>query len=210
MTDTNIKVREQYSATGLTDRIKLALAPIAPESQTLAVAQLAPLDQFHLRGIPSFCQCRARGQIGMLPMQEWQLNNVVEVIINVSVERLWTALAEAADTEQYFMRSRVTVGDVGEAYRLERDDGWRVDGTVLTKQPPNRLRVTWRIKTPPEWVMPNCEVEYLLEPAVIADAQSRTKLTISSYIDGPVPSQFLNASRTGWAMITRNLKEYLG
>ncbi len=143
-------------------------------------------------------------------MQEWQLNNVVEVIINVSVERLWAALTEAADTEQYFMRSRVTVGDVGEAYRLERDDGWRVDGTVLTKQAPNRLRVTWRIKTPPDLVMPNCEVEYLIEPAVIADAQSRAKLTISSYIDGPVPSQFLNASRTGWAMITRNLKEYLG
>ena len=119
------------------------------------------------------------------------------LFVIVSVERLWTALAEAADTEQYFMRSRVTVGDVGEAYRLERDDGWRVDGTVLTKQPPNRLRVTWRIKTPPEWVMPNCEVEYLLEPAVIADAQSRTKLTISSYIDGPVPSQFLNAKPHG-------------
>jgi SAM-dependent methyltransferase len=51
MTDTNTKVREHYSAPGLTDRIKLALAAIAPESQTLTVAQLAPLDQFHLRGI---------------------------------------------------------------------------------------------------------------------------------------------------------------
>jgi len=35
MTDTNTKVREHYSATGLTDRIKSALATIAPESQTL-------------------------------------------------------------------------------------------------------------------------------------------------------------------------------
>ena len=51
MTDTNTKVREHYSATGLTDRIKSALAAIAPENQTLTVAQLAPLDQFHLRGI---------------------------------------------------------------------------------------------------------------------------------------------------------------
>jgi SAM-dependent methyltransferase len=51
MTDTNIKVREHYSAPGLTDRIRLALAAIAPETQTLTVAQLAPLDQFHLRGI---------------------------------------------------------------------------------------------------------------------------------------------------------------
>jgi SAM-dependent methyltransferase len=44
-------VRQHYAATGLTDRIKSALATIAPESQTLTVAQLAPLDQFHLRGI---------------------------------------------------------------------------------------------------------------------------------------------------------------
>ena len=93
-------------------------------------------------------------------------------------------MTEAADTEQYFMSSRVTVGDVGEAYHLERDDGWRVDGIVLTKEPPNRLRVTWRIKTPPDLVMPNCEVEYLIEHAVIADAKSITKLTIRSYIDG--------------------------
>ena len=51
MTDTNIKIREHYSATGLTDRIKAALATITPESQALTVAQLAPLDQFHTRGI---------------------------------------------------------------------------------------------------------------------------------------------------------------
>ncbi|MGH9325292.1 MAG: class I SAM-dependent methyltransferase [Terriglobia bacterium] len=51
MTDTNTKVREHYSATGLSDRIKSALATVAPESQTLTVDQLAPLDQFHLRGI---------------------------------------------------------------------------------------------------------------------------------------------------------------
>jgi hypothetical protein len=40
MTDTMIKVREQYSATGLTDRIKAALATITPESQALTVAQV--------------------------------------------------------------------------------------------------------------------------------------------------------------------------
>jgi uncharacterized protein YndB with AHSA1/START domain len=142
-------------------------------------------------------------------MQEWQLSSVVEVFIDASVERLWAALTEAADTEQYFMSSRVTVGDVGEAYRLERDDGWEVDGTVLVKEPPYRLRVTWRVKTPPDLAMPNCEVEYLIEPTLIPEAKSTTKLTVSSYVDGPVPPPFLNASRTGWAMITRNLKEYL-
>src|ERR1700758_3876443 len=51
MTDTTIKVREHYGATGLTDRIKSALGTIAPEGQTLTIAQLAPLDQFHTRGM---------------------------------------------------------------------------------------------------------------------------------------------------------------
>ena len=35
MTDTNTKVREHYSATGLTNWIKSALATLAPESQML-------------------------------------------------------------------------------------------------------------------------------------------------------------------------------
>ena len=51
MPDTTSKVREHYSAASLTDRIKSALATVAPESETLTVAQLAPLDQFHIRGI---------------------------------------------------------------------------------------------------------------------------------------------------------------
>jgi SAM-dependent methyltransferase len=51
MTDTTAMARQHYSATGLTDRIKAALAAITPEDQPLTVAQLAPLDQFHTRGI---------------------------------------------------------------------------------------------------------------------------------------------------------------
>jgi SAM-dependent methyltransferase len=51
MTDTTIKVRQHYSATGLTDRIQSALMRIAPEGQMPSVAQLAPLDQFHIRGV---------------------------------------------------------------------------------------------------------------------------------------------------------------
>jgi SAM-dependent methyltransferase len=44
-------VRAHYNAIGLTDRIKAALAGIAPADQTPTVAQLAPLDHFHTRGI---------------------------------------------------------------------------------------------------------------------------------------------------------------
>src|SRR3981081_4620999 len=51
MTDTTNKVLEHYSATVLSTRMKSALSAIPPEEQPLTVAQLAPLDQFHTRGI---------------------------------------------------------------------------------------------------------------------------------------------------------------
>ncbi len=51
MTDTSANVRQHYNATGLTSRLQTALATIVPEDERLTVAQLAPLDQFHLRGI---------------------------------------------------------------------------------------------------------------------------------------------------------------
>ena len=44
MTDTTTKVREHYSPTDLTNRIKSALATITAEGRTLTVAQLASLD----------------------------------------------------------------------------------------------------------------------------------------------------------------------
>lgn len=45
------KVREHYQAAGLTDVIRSALSTIAADDQPLSVAQLAPLDQFHTRGL---------------------------------------------------------------------------------------------------------------------------------------------------------------
>jgi SAM-dependent methyltransferase len=51
MTDTKTKVRAHYNPTNLTERIRSALAAITPEEQTLTVSQLAPIDQFHIRGV---------------------------------------------------------------------------------------------------------------------------------------------------------------
>jgi SAM-dependent methyltransferase len=51
MIDTAPKVREHYNPSGLTDRIKAALTAIVPDGQPLTVDELAPLDQFHIRGM---------------------------------------------------------------------------------------------------------------------------------------------------------------
>jgi ubiquinone/menaquinone biosynthesis C-methylase UbiE len=44
-------VRHHYGATGLTERLKIALTAFGPEEQRLAPEQLASLDQFHTRGL---------------------------------------------------------------------------------------------------------------------------------------------------------------
>lgn len=44
-------VRDHYRATGLTERLKTALAVFGPEDQRLTPQQLAGVDQFHTRGL---------------------------------------------------------------------------------------------------------------------------------------------------------------
>ena len=51
MIDATSRVREHYSAAELTGLIKSALATIVPDGQPLTVDELAPLDQFHIRGM---------------------------------------------------------------------------------------------------------------------------------------------------------------
>jgi SAM-dependent methyltransferase len=51
MTDELDRVRDHYRATGLTDRLKTALAVFGPQEQRLKPGQLATLDQFHTRGL---------------------------------------------------------------------------------------------------------------------------------------------------------------
>ena len=51
MTDGLDGVRDHYGATGLTERLKAALAVLGPEDERLTPQQLGALDQFHTRGL---------------------------------------------------------------------------------------------------------------------------------------------------------------
>ena len=51
MTDDLDGVRDHYGATGLTERLKTALAAFGLETQRLTPQQLAAVDQFHTRGL---------------------------------------------------------------------------------------------------------------------------------------------------------------
>jgi SAM-dependent methyltransferase len=65
MTDTTTKVREHYSPTNLTERIRSALLTIAPENEPLNLGRLAPLDQFHTRGMLATAELAAA--VGLEP-----------------------------------------------------------------------------------------------------------------------------------------------
>ena len=51
MNDVFEGVRDHYRATGLTERLKTALAALGPEDRRLTPQQLGALDQFHTRGL---------------------------------------------------------------------------------------------------------------------------------------------------------------
>jgi len=51
MNDAVNDVRDHYRATGLTERLKAALAALGPDDQRLTPEQLGALDQFHTRGL---------------------------------------------------------------------------------------------------------------------------------------------------------------
>ena len=51
MTDALDGAREHYRATGLTERLKIALTVFGPEDQPLTARQRDALDRFHTRGL---------------------------------------------------------------------------------------------------------------------------------------------------------------
>ncbi|RDK01026.1 class I SAM-dependent methyltransferase [Paraburkholderia lacunae] len=64
MNDALDGVRDHYRATGLTERLKVALAVFGPEDQPLTPQQLAALDQFHTRGLAATAELANLAGIG--------------------------------------------------------------------------------------------------------------------------------------------------
>jgi uncharacterized protein YndB with AHSA1/START domain len=139
---------------------------------------------------------------------DWRLNHCVVSFIAAPVEQVWQALTDPAMTSAYFMGATVEVGEAGGRYAVIRDRP-DVTGKVLVKEPPTRLRVTWEVAAPPSVDLPNCEVEFLVEPAATPDGGEVAKLTVSEFVDGEVPSRFVAAGRNGWGLIVSGLKTYL-
>ncbi|CAB3731552.1 class I SAM-dependent methyltransferase [Paraburkholderia rhynchosiae] len=63
MNDAFDGVRDHYRATGLTERLKIALAVLGPEDQPLTPEQLGALDQFHTRGLAATAELAGMARI---------------------------------------------------------------------------------------------------------------------------------------------------
>jgi len=64
MTDMLDGVREHYSATGLTERLKTALLALGPDDRQFKPEQLGALDQFHTRGLAATAELAALAGVG--------------------------------------------------------------------------------------------------------------------------------------------------
>jgi sarcosine/dimethylglycine N-methyltransferase len=62
--DSVAQVREHYRAIGLTGRLRTALLAFGPQDLRLTPQQLAPLDQFHTRGLAATADLAGLAQIG--------------------------------------------------------------------------------------------------------------------------------------------------
>jgi ubiquinone/menaquinone biosynthesis C-methylase UbiE len=64
MTDALQEIRTHYRAAGLTERLRTALAGLAPEDHALTPQQLAALDQFHTRGLAATAELAQLAGLG--------------------------------------------------------------------------------------------------------------------------------------------------
>jgi SAM-dependent methyltransferase len=132
MSDTLDQVRAHYGAQGLMDRIRAALAPLGPESQPLTVIDLAPLDQFHTRGLPATADLASAAE---LKSSMWVLDVgsglggparflASTVHCQVTGVDLSPSFVEAANylTARCGLSARVDF-QVGDALRLAFEDG---------------------------------------------------------------------------------------
>ncbi len=105
-------------------------------------------------------------------------DHVYSVYINASAERVWRAITDGVETEQYYYGTRVgSEWTPGSKLTYEYPDGSvAADGEVLEIDPPNRLSMTFHARWDPEIEAEGpVRMTWELEPAGPA-----TKLTVTT------------------------------
>ena len=125
-------------------------------------------------------------------------NTISVTYINASVERVWKSFTDPADQATYF-GGKTEIGEVGDHWVRHATDKWpAITGTVLAKEPPRRLLVTWGFDDSP----PPDRVEFLIDPA----ANGTTRVTIKEYHSRDWPQDISDSAVEGWAALLAGLK----
>jgi len=122
MTDGLDGVRDHYGATGLTERLRTALAALGSEDQILAPRQLAALDQFHTRGLA------ATAELAELAGITAEMSTYGCRVTGVDLSEPFVDAARYL-TERTGQGGRVSF-ETGSALELPLDDG-RFDAVLL-------------------------------------------------------------------------------
>ena len=130
--------------------------------------------------------------------------NVYEVEIATTAERLWKALTDPNDTQKYFYGA-LSLSDwkVGSRWTSESAEGEvYLDGEILEIDPPRRLVHTLHVVQDPVAALePPSRIEFEITP--IGD---RCKLTLIHTGRGPATMEYTSG---GWETILGGLKELL-
>lgn len=123
---------------------------------------------------------------------------VAVTYINASVERIWRAFTDPDDQATYF-GGKTEIGETGQRWIRHATDKWpAITGTVLAREPPNRLLITWGFDDNP----PPDRVEFLIEPA----SNGTTRVTIKEYHSRDWPQDIADSAVQGWAALLAGLK----
>lgn len=131
---------------------------------------------------------------------------VYVTFIRTTPERLWSALTDPSQMEEYWFGMQIkTEWKAGAEWQMVFPDGRVADtGEILEVDRPKRIRLKWRNEFKPELKAEGfslCTME--IEPAGAA-----VRLTITHTIER-ADSKFIRAVSGGWPKILSNLKSLL-
>jgi uncharacterized protein YndB with AHSA1/START domain len=133
--------------------------------------------------------------------------HVYTVFIRATPDRVWRAITDGAETEQYYFATRVESDwAVGSPITYLYPDG-RVaaDGEILEIDPPKRLHMTFHARWDPR-AADLAPIRHLWE--VAAEDDGTTRLTVTTF-DLDASSDFGTQFRDGIVYIVSGLKTWL-
>lgn len=124
--------------------------------------------------------------------------------LDVSPERVWKALTDAADLVRWFpLEARVEPGEGGSVFMSWKNE-YSGTSEILAWEPNERLAISWSWSDDPD--VPPQVTEYRIEGK---DGGTVLDVVTSGFPDDPSWDAFVEGTKRGWVFELRSLKQYL-